>query len=68
MVKDLNIQFKDGPKRTGVPITPGSCFSDVTCDDKNFSYNEFANFVNDLHLKLAKAQEKIRQFDIEKGK
>ena len=68
MVKDLDIKFRDGPKRTGVPITPGSCFTDVICDGKKFSYNEFADFVNDLHLQLIEAQEKVRQFDIEKGK
>lgn len=59
IVKGLDIKFRHGPKRTGVPIAPGSCFVDVICDEKKFSYDEFADFVNDLHLQLIKAQEKI---------
>lgn len=66
MVKDLDIKFRDGPKRTGVPITPGSCFVDVICDEKKFSYDEFADFVNDLYLQLIEAQEKVSQFNMEK--
>lgn len=57
MEKDLDIRFRDGPKRTGVPITPGSCFNDVICNEKKFSYDEFADFVNDLHLQLIEAKD-----------
>ena len=41
-----------------------SRFTDVICDGKQFTYNEFAEFVNGIHSQLITEQEKNKQLQV----